>query len=115
MAKKIKQFRWYGGDNGSSSHTDVANLTKESIIDGTAFKDYMPISQLGVQAPPGTDFYLNGSVRPIIVGVSGIYDLDIKNGARITSLKFSKQSLERINKNPRSYLIIDILYGEEEK
>lgn len=115
MAKKIKQFRWYGANTGSGGYSDITDLTKESIIDGTAFKDYMPISQLGVQAPPGTDFYLNGSVRPIIVGVSGIYDLDIKNGARITSLKFSKQSLERISKNPRSYLIIDILYGEEEK
>lgn len=111
MAKNLKQFRWYG-DNDSKNFPQA--ITSTQYANGTAFKNYYPISQLGIQALPGTKFYLNGSVKPLTVGVSGIYDLDIKNGARITGLSFSQQSLKNIQEHPTSYLIVDILYGEED-
>ena len=120
MSKKLKQFRFYG--NG-----DERNSPKVKPIEGTdvVIEDYQtgkifelegvfPISQLGIQGPPGTKFYLNGSVKYITIGISGIYDLDIKNGSRITRLGFDRNSLERINPNGTGYLIVDILYGEED-
>ena len=111
MAKKLKQFRWY-------SEKDVKNYPADGTLakysTGEIFSGVYPIAQLGIQALPGTEFYLNGSVKPIVIGVSGIYDLDIKNGARVTGLSFSKQSLQRIGENATSYLIVDVLYGEED-
>lgn len=119
MAKNIAQFRFYGqGDiknypNGLS----VSNLTQ-----GTCFNGYMPIKQLGIQAPPGTKFYLNNSKYPIIVGTTGIYELDLDANVEINSLKFSIDSINKIGKNnansgvkTNNYLefaslIIDILY-----
>jgi len=110
MARNIKQFRWYGED-------DERNSPKATINDYTSggiFENYFPMSQLGVQGIPGTKIYLNGSTRPIVMGVSGIYDLDIKNGARITGLSFDKDSLQKV-KDWGGYLIVDFLYGEEDK
>lgn len=124
MAKNIVQFRFYGqGDvknypNGLS----VSNLTQ-----GTCFNSYMPIKQLGIQAPPGTKFYLNNSKYPIIVGATGIYELDLDANVEINSLKFSIDSINKIGKNNRidnntnsgiktnnylefASLIVDILY-----
>ena len=100
MAKKIGQILFHG----TESLTD--------FITGTAFANYMPLNQLGIQGPPGTKFYLNGSVYPIIIGASGIFDLDIKNGARVTQLQFDQDDLRRVTEN--NFLIIDMLYGEED-
>ena len=111
MAKKLKQFRWYSEGDVKNSPADG---TLNKYATGEIFSKVYPIAQLGIQALPGTEFYLNGSVKPIIIGVSGIYDLDIKNGARITGLSFSNQSLQRIGENTTSYLIVDVLYGEED-
>lgn len=110
MAKKLTQFRWYGVGNQNNSPA----ATLEDYANGSVFKGVYPIAQLGIQALPGTKFYLNGSVKPIVIGVSGIYDLDIKNGARVTGLSFSNQSLEAISENTTNFLIVDILYGEED-
>lgn len=112
MAKQLKQFRWYG-KNDPRNVPDVGDgVTQYST--GEVFEEYYPISQLGIQALPGTKFYLNGNVKPIVIGVSGIYDLDIKNGARVTELSFSDQSLEDISNNTTNFLIVDIIYGEED-
>jgi hypothetical protein len=37
------------------------------------------ISQLGIQGRPGTSFYLNGSTLPIVLGETGIYEIDLQN------------------------------------
>ena len=112
MAKKLRQFRWYSNSEDETRNVPSASL--ENYHDGTVFDKVYPISQLGIQALPGTKFYLNGDVKPLIIGVSGIYDLDIKNGFRVTDLRFSEESLNLISNNPTSFLIVDILYGEEE-
>ena len=75
----------------------------------------MPISQLGIQALPGTKFYLNGSNDPIIIGHTGIYELDLEGLAEITALSFDAKSIEAINGNNNSFLIVDIIYEQEEK
>lgn len=135
MAKKLKQFRLY------DAPTLITNLDGEPVLDedgkytydttycyrnspqeatldqwntGEVFSAVYPIAQLGIQAIPGTKFYLNGSTRPIVVGASGIFDLDIKNGARVTGLGFSRQSLRNITESGTGYLLVDVLYGEED-
>lgn len=119
MAKKVLQFRYYGDD---SDKNFPLSATWDSFIrdenNGNIFNsgnyNVIPISQLGIQSLPGTKFYLNGAVNPIVIGVSGIYDLDIRNGARVTELCFSRQSMERIKNEINGYLIVDVLYGEED-
>lgn len=112
MSKKIKQFRFYSeGDS-----RNWPNVSIEKYQNGEVFSEekIFPISQLGIQGAPGTKFYLNGSIYPITIGISGIYDLDIKNGSRITGLCFDETSLSRINSAGTGYLIVDVLYGEED-
>ena len=90
--RNIKQFRWYG--DGDSRNSPTASASDYQY--GSVFEKYFPISQLGIQGMPGTKIYLNGSTKPVVIGVSGIYDLDIKNGARVTGLGFDKWSLDHI-------------------
>lgn len=110
MAKRIKQFYFKSDSNASNR----PSATKEEYVEGTVFDSVFPISQLGIQGLPGTEFYLNGNINPIVIGASGVYDLDIKNGARVTDLGFSKRSMDRINESGSGYLIVDVLYGEED-
>lgn len=126
MSKRhITQFRFFGDQNSvfntsnseaiyhlMDSNTD--NLTMEGLIGGSAFEDYYPIVQLGIQSLPGLKFTINSNFDPIIIGTTGIYELDlIDSSASITSLAFDKASLELINQNPDGYLIIDIVYEED--
>lgn len=118
MAKKVLQFRYYGEDNEKNfpagvKYTDFIRNEAGNVFN-TGRYNVIPISQLGIQSLPGTKFYLNGAVNPIVIGVSGIYDLDIRNGARITELCFSKNSMERVKDELNGYLIVDVLYGEED-
>lgn len=125
MARRIAQFRYFGdGEIGvnamtqttlykhiSSNYTEAIN--KSVLADGSIFINYTPIVQLGVQTLPGTKFYLNANTDPIIVGSSGIYELDLTSTSTvITSLIFDLSSLELISNNPDGYLIIDIIYEE---
>lgn len=117
MSKKLTQFRFYSDE--SSENYPVKNLNDKSVttqdyVSGSIFKDALPILQLGIQALPGTKFYLNGSINPIYVGNSGIYDLDIEEEVRINGLAFEQDSMNRINDTGSAILIVDILYGEEE-
>jgi hypothetical protein len=63
---------------------------------------------------PGTKFYLNNSHTPIIIGYTGIYELSMNDLAEITSLKIDYESLQRINTNTETVLLIDIIYDKEE-
>lgn len=111
MAKEVKQFRFY--QTGNTQKNYPSKLDYRSLISGSAFANYMPIVQLGIQSLPGTKFYLNNSNNPIIVGYTGIYELSLEGKAEISSLAFDAKSLEAINGNANSYLIIDIIYEGE--
>ena len=90
-----------------------SSLSSIDLSSGNAFKDYIPIVQLGIQALPGTKFSLNANLEPIIIGASGMYELDLTDSSAIlTSLKFEQTSLNSISVNPDGYLIIDIVYLE---
>ena len=109
MAKQIMQFRYYA--EGNSSKNYPKNITKAKLTSGSIFSDYLPITQLGIQALPGTKFYLNNGITPIIIGSTGIYELDLEGLSEITNLSFDASSVESINKNNNAYLIVDIICG----
>lgn len=112
MAKEVKQFRFYDTKN-SAGKNYPSNLSYRSLVSGSTFAEYMPITQLGIQSLPGTKFYLNNSNNPIIIGYTGIYELNLEGMAEITALSFDAKSLEAINGNANSYLIVDIIYEGE--
>ena len=124
-SRQIAQFRFFGDSNSDFNTSDQnaiyhqmddnspATLSSMSLIDGSAFEEYTPIIQLGIQSLPGLKFNINTNLDPIIMGASGMFEIDLVNSsAYITSLTFDKQSLESINENPDGYLIIDIVYEE---
>ena len=111
MAKTVRQYRYYSQGSGQNQPLDI---TKKSLINGQIFEttNCYPILQLGIQTMPGTKFYLNGNIDPVIVGHTGIYELDMENEIEIVRLTFNKKSMDLIDANENSYLIIDILYDD---
>ena len=107
MAKQIKQFRYYSEDEEINNSPIVIN--KDFLVSGKIFESCMPIYKLGIQAITGTTFYLNGSLEPIIIGNTGIFELDLGGNIEINALKFSEQSVNFINNNINAYLIIDMI------
>lgn len=111
MAKRIKQIRYY--EDNSEKNSDK-NLTYEDLVSGSAFAPYIPIVQLGVQALPGTLFQLNNSEGNIIIGNTGIFELELTNGSEITEMFFDGASIHNIRKNSNAYLIVDMIYEKAE-
>lgn len=112
--KRIKQFRYFGRED-TRNYPNEENL-KNLLNTGELFNDYSPITQLGIQAPAGTKFYLNNNeerTNPILIGYSGIYELNLEGIAEIYTLSFDEDSLSTIDKLPQSHLIIDIVYEGE--
>ena len=119
MMRRIAQFRFRGSwidpeTNGVIIHKDnyPTNLQQDALVKGNIFRDYGPVSQLGIQAPPGLRFYLNDSDYPIMVGETGIYELDLENVGRITAIRFDKSDLDAFynSKYQSDKLLIDIVY-----
>ena len=108
MAKTIMQFRYYNEIDKTKNYPK--NLAKSQLTQGNIFKDYLPFTYMKIYAPTGTKFFLNGNNNsPILIGTSGIYELDLEGIAEITSLKFDNTSIENINNNESSYLTIDVI------
>lgn len=111
MAKKIQQVRYY---QQGDSRNQPAGLAMNHLASGSVFNGYYPIVQLGIQSLPGLKFYLNNGTSPIILGYTGIYDLELDGMTEITKLQFDAKSLNLINANPDSYLIVDFIYESED-
>ncbi len=111
--KKIKQFRFFGVD---SSKNEPANIDYNKLYTGEIFNDYTPIVKLGIQSLPGTTFYLNDKIKqnPIIIGYTGLYELDLEGIAEINALNFEISSLNNITNTEGACLIIDVIYDKEE-
>lgn len=111
MATRMVQFRYYAENN--ANNFPVENSWASYCTQET-FKKYSPILQLGIQTLPGTRFYINSGITPIIIGATGIFELDVTNtSASITSLRIDQASMEQIKKLENGYLIIDLVYGEQ--
>ncbi len=114
---KIKQLRFYG--KHTTEVEDNVNINSPynsatSYCEPTVFSKYAPIQQLGIQALPGTRFYINNNTEPIIIGASGIYEMDLRNStAIISSVYFAKESMERIDNAENGYLFVDLVYSGE--
>ena len=116
MSKIVKQYRYYGNDNNLNHPKDTINL--DSLESGQIFvleSDVSaPIIGLGIQTIPGIKFRLNGDEggEPIVIGASGIYELEIQNNYEIKMLQFEEEPLNQLinTRNNNAYLIIDIIY-----
>lgn len=113
MARKVQQIRYYGDHKSDSDKNQPANLTGNRLRSGSIFNQYTPMKQIGIQTMPGVKFYLNNSIEPIIIGSTGIYELNVENLTEITALSFDTTSINMINETPStSYIIVDILYED---
>ena len=112
MANLVKQFRFYNDSNIAKNQP--SNVGGTGYVSGNVFQDYFPILQLGIQALPGTMFYLNNAADPIIIGRTGIYELDLEEETEISDMRFDAQSIAAINENSNAYLIVDIIYDNGE-
>ena len=112
MALSFRQFRYY---KDNSSQNFPVGLTAASLISGDALNTYLPIQQIGIQALPGTKFYINGATNVTVVGSTGLVELDISNGGSISSIMFNRESLELISQNTEAYIILDIIYRQGEE
>lgn len=112
MANCIKQFRYYSELTSSSLSGNVPSVNCIDYISGEAFDNYYPILQLGIQTIPGTRFYLNDSTEAIIVGSTGIYELDLGLNTKITKISFDSASMYKIRDNNNAYLIVDFMYDD---
>jgi hypothetical protein len=105
--KHIRQFRYYGEtDNRNYPSNEVAWNT---LVGGNIFRGYGAITHLGIQALPGTKFYLNGGNHGIIIGDTGIYELELERLGCITGIRFDEKSLKLIQEN-KDVILIDIVY-----
>ena len=103
MAKQVKQFRYYG-DNDARNYPGTGDVSKNpmrraTLKSGSVFSEYMPIVQLGIQSYPGIKFYVNNSSNPIIIGQTGIYELNVEGLSEITSLRFDGTVLDAIERS----------------
>lgn len=105
--KRIKQIRYY---NDSSPKNNPSGLTMRDLVTGRAFDSYIPIIQLGIQALPGTKFFVNNNTNSIVVGYTGIYELDSSLIYSIRRLSFDPDSINLIANNDNGYLLVDIIY-----
>ena len=111
MKRTVIQYRYYDNNNTHNYPTsaDGTAITLQNINDGSIFlsekkkEQYGNIVSLGIQTLPGTIFYLNGGVDPVIVGATGIFGLE-----------FNETSLQTIQKTENGYLIVDAIYELEE-
>ena len=104
----IKQFR-YGGDGAKNNNPQ--DLSIEKLVNGNIFTGYGSISQLGIQAKKGTMVFLNNSIYPIVIGDTGIYEIDLQGFGHIYSISFAKAQMEEFNaQGSTSSLLIDIIY-----
>lgn len=109
MARQVKQFRYYN-DSNTHKKNYPENLKLRHLVTGSVFDPYPRILQLGIQALPGTKFYLNNANNPVIVGSTGIYELTLTGATVITDLTFDNASIQAIGNNNNASLIIDIIY-----
>lgn len=113
MARKVQQIRYYGDHKSDSDKNQPANLTGNRLRSGSVFSQYTPMKQIGIQTMPGVKFYLNNSIEPIVIGSTGIYELNVENLTEITALSFDTTSINMVNETPStSYIIVDILYED---
>ena len=81
----------------------------EQLKSGSLFNG-LAISQLGIQGKPNLTFFLNGSDFPIILGETGIYEIDLQDRGVITSIRFVDNNTLKSYDGRGDRLLIDIVF-----
>lgn len=110
MAKRFDQIRYY---SDLAANNYPSNVRSGLLMTGNAFSGKLPIVKLGIQTLPGVKFHLNNSLDCIMVGSTGIYELDLEGMTEITALCFEAESLNMIS-NSEGSLLIDFVYDDGE-
>lgn len=124
MARKIVQYRYYGDNSGDEddNKNEPKNINKENMyasgsknifINDEKIQEDGMITHLGIQGLPGTKVYINENKAPIIIGGTGVFELDLTDYSFIYRLQIDNQSAELIEQNENGYLIIDAIYDTE--
>ena len=110
---KIAQFRYYSSNGKNAGHNFPTGCTYQNFCVNKSFAG--PIRQFGIQTIPGTKIYLNASQNPVVIGSTGIFEIDCQNTtANITTFRVAEESMKTIDNLENGYLIIDIVWGNEE-
>ena len=73
-------------------------------------------TKIGIQALPGANIYFNGKYDPIIIGNTGIFEIDLKDYGYINQIKYDGNYIPNVEYNdngqviegPTPFLIIDL-------
>jgi hypothetical protein len=119
---KTGQYRYYNDNNDGVTKNQPQqvlgedkvyyNVSYKHYVSGLVFGSDFPVLQLGIQALPGTKFYLNNAVDPIIIGLTGIWEIDLDGQTEITAIQIDNQSIQNIRDNKNAFLIIDVVYDD---
>lgn len=105
---KIIQYRYYGDEDPKTylpHGMKGADLSTHNLFQDLGGE----VIKLGIQAVPGTQFYLNSdsaSGHVLTVGHTGIYELDVEGLTTLTHLLFKTDTLNVAGNG----LIVDIVY-----
>lgn len=121
----FKQLRYFGDGDPRNSEGTVENsedkrLTKNILTSSGDLIKFIAgeaanieIKHLGIQSTPGTKFYINEEKTSIMIGQTGIFELDLTSyDLVITALSFDRGSIRDSNNGSNSFLIIDLKYEQ---
>ena len=108
--KCIKQFRYYGKNHADNYPANI--MTYSNLAHSNIFAGHGSITQMGIQAPRGTIMFLNNEQRyPIVIGETGIYEIDLQDYGQIYAIRFEGASLEALERQGSTgRLLIVIIY-----
>lgn len=118
---QIQQYRYYGPANLNKNYPK--NIVENGIstpldtihfLSGGFLGNNKPIRQLGIQGPPGINFYLNNQIDPIILDETGVFEINVGKSVVLNSINFDCAGLDIVAQNEDMYLIIDTVYETEE-
>lgn len=111
--KRIMQFRYCGDGNSNNFPNSTSEvISAEELKFNNIFQGYNNISQLGIQGEPGTTFYLNNSQYSIVLGETGIYEIDLQDRGNIYAINFVANRVFDTYTSGKNQLLIDIIYDK---
>lgn len=116
MSKTIKQYRYY---NDGNTYNQPLNISKENMYEGDIFisdsiiQEMGMITHIGIQGLPGTKIYINNSPSPILLGMMGVFELDVSEYSFIYKVQIGYDSAKTIEETENGHLIIDVIYDTE--
>ena len=112
--KLVKQYSFFLDRSSAQEQQDLLWLTgmatKDSVFDPSVLKfQNKNIYQLGIQALAGTKVYINECAEPVVIGITGIFEISLASNVVIEQLKFDFDSLQSTLENRSACIIIDTI------